>query len=71
VSAVRVNASVAIVMVGLPVREGLLVEGDLLGGRVRPGEPGEGSDGLGKYYRQCQGAHRCGPQAPDIEEVLQ
>jgi hypothetical protein len=51
VSAVRVNASVAIVMVGLPVREGLLVEGDLLGGRVGPGEPGEGSDGLGKYYR--------------------
>jgi hypothetical protein len=51
VPAVRVSARVAVVVVGVPVREGLLVECDLLKGCVRTGEPGEGSDWLGEYHR--------------------
>ena len=51
VPAVRVSGCAAVVVVGVPVREGLLVECDLLEGRVRAGEPAEGSDGLGEYYR--------------------
>jgi hypothetical protein len=42
---------VAVVVVGVPVREGLLVECDLLKGCVRTGEPAEGGDELGEYYR--------------------
>ena len=49
--AVRVSARVAVVVVGVPVREGLLVECDLLKGCVRTGEPAEGGDELGEYYR--------------------
>jgi hypothetical protein len=51
VRAVRGSACVAVVVVGVPVCEGLFVECDLLKGCVRTGEPGEGSDWLGKYYR--------------------
>ena len=51
VRAARESARVAVVVVGVPVREGLLVECDLLEGGVRAGEPAEGSDGLGEYYR--------------------
>jgi hypothetical protein len=51
VPTVRVSARVAVVVVGVPVREGLLVECDLLKGCVRTGEPAEGSDGWGEYYR--------------------
>ena len=69
--AVGESAFVAVVVVGVPVCEGLLVECDLLKGCVRTGEPGEGSEGLGEYYRERQGANRYGPQTPDIEEVLQ
>ena len=47
----RVAVVVAVVVVGVPVREGLLVECGLLEGCVRAGEPAEGSDWLGEYYR--------------------
>jgi hypothetical protein len=45
VPAVCVSARVAVVVVGVPVREGLLAKYDLLKGCVRTGEPAEGSDG--------------------------
>jgi hypothetical protein len=51
VPAIRVSARAAVVVVGVPVREGLLVKYDLLKGCVRTGEPAEGGDELGEYYR--------------------
>jgi hypothetical protein len=47
-----------VVMVVVPMLESRLVDDGLLQGSVRPTEPSQRRDGLGKYYEQSQ--HVCG-----------
>ena len=56
------------VMVVVSVLDGRLVDGGLLQGGVRPTEPSQGRDGLGKDHEQRQHVSSQGPRLSGIEE---